>query len=210
MNKKYEIIVIGGGHAGIEAAYAAARMGARTLLATISKESIGLMPCNPSVGGLGKGHIVYEVSALGGLMPKLCSQTYLQARMLNTSKGPAVQGLRLQIDKYAYKSAAQKALLDLENLTIIEGMVTKLVVTQVGGCKKVAGIETQDGKIFNAPTVIITTGTFLNGRVHVGEKNHEAGRMGEDAATNLSSSLQDILGASLGRLKTGTPPQKTP
>src|SRR5271170_152090 len=107
MNKHFDVIVIGGGHAGVEAAYAAAKMGASTLLCTLEKSKVASMPCNPSVGGLGKGHIVYEVSALGGLMPQLCSKTYLQARLLNTSKGPAVQGLRLQIDKYEYSKAAE-------------------------------------------------------------------------------------------------------
>src|ERR1700692_4897437 len=113
----FDVIVVGGGHAGIEAAYAAAQMGSKTLLITLDPNKIGLMPCNPAVGGVGKGHIVYEISALGGLMPKLCSSTYLQARMLNTSRGPAVQGLRLQIDKYAYNALSKKTLENTENLT---------------------------------------------------------------------------------------------
>src|SRR3972149_12271052 len=123
MNNNFEVIVVGAGHAGIEAAYAAAKMGAKTVLLTLDDDKIALMPCNPSVGGLGKGHIVFEVSALGGLMPKLCSQTYLQARMLNTSKGTAVQGLRLQIDKYAYNKLSKVMLEQLENLTLRMAMV---------------------------------------------------------------------------------------
>src|ERR1700739_931847 len=114
----FDVIVVGGGHAGIEAAYAAAKMGSKTLLVTINLDTIGLMPCNPAVGGVGKGHIVYEISALGGLMPKLCTQTYLQARMLNTRKGPAVQGLRLQIDKHAYNALSIQTLENTENLVL--------------------------------------------------------------------------------------------
>src|SRR3984957_5938458 len=125
MNKNYcydfDVIVVGGGHAGIEAAYAAARLGSRTLMITLHLDRIGLMPCNPAIGGIGKGHIVFEISALGGLMPKLCTQTYLQARMLNTKKGPAVQGLRLQIDKHAYNDLAKQTLEKTENLHIISG-----------------------------------------------------------------------------------------
>src|SRR5438132_13182866 len=119
----FDVIVVGGGHAGIEAAHAAAKLGSKTLLVTLDPDKIGLMPCNPAVGGVGKGHIVYELSALGGLMPKLCTQTYLQARMLNTRKGPAVQGLRLQIDKHAYNVLAKKVLEHTPNLTLRMGMV---------------------------------------------------------------------------------------
>src|SRR5580658_7009702 len=119
----FDVIVVGGGHAGIEAAYAAAKMGSKTLMITLHLDKIGLMPCNPAIGGVGKGHIVYEISALGGLMPKLCSKTYLQARMLKTRKGPAVQGLRLQIDKYAYNKLSKKMLEQLPNLTLRMGMV---------------------------------------------------------------------------------------
>ena len=117
-SNQFDVIVVGGGHAGVEAAYASAKMGQKTLLLTLDKNKIGLMPCNPSIGGVGKGHIVFEISALGGLMPKLCSKTYLQARMLNTKKGPAVQGLRLQIDKDAYSKLAGQTLENLPNLTI--------------------------------------------------------------------------------------------
>src|SRR3990172_6614867 len=124
----FDVIVVGGGHAGIEAAYAAARLGSRTLLMTLSIDKIGYMPCNPAIGGVGKGHIVFEISALGGLMPKLCTTTYLQARMLNTSKGPAVQGLRLQIDKYAYNKLSKETLENTPNLTLAMGMVEDLIM----------------------------------------------------------------------------------
>ena len=205
--KNYDVIVVGGGHAGIEAAYAAARMGANTALLTLRADTIGLMPCNPSVGGLGKGHIVYEVAALGGLMPKLCSSTFLQARILNTSKGPAVQGLRLQIDKYAYKRAAQEALSQVANLTIIEGAAEGLSISEAGGTKRVTGVITADGETISASAVVITSGTFLNGRIYIGSESQSAGRMGEGAVKSLSAVLQETMGVELGRLKTGTPPR---
>jgi tRNA uridine 5-carboxymethylaminomethyl modification enzyme len=207
MKNRFDIIVIGGGHAGIEAAYAAARMGSDTLLISSSKKTIGSMPCNPSVGGLGKGHIVYEVSALGGLMPQLCQSTYLSARMLNTSKGPAVQGLRLQIDKYAYQKAAVAFLETVPNLTIFEGLVTELFIDEELETKKITGVKTADGSTWLAPAVIITTGTFLNGKLHVGLTHSFGGRVGEAPSVELSASLAKALGAPLGRLKTGTPPR---
>ena len=201
-NRIFDVIVVGGGHAGVEACHAAAKMGCKTLLLTLSKNKCGLMPCNPSVGGVGKGHIVFEISALGGLMPRLCSSTYLQARMLNTKKGPAVQGLRLQIDKDAYSAQVSKTLQELPNLTIEEEMVDEVLVSE----GKIIGIRSESGAVFHAPTVILTTGTFLNGLIHVGEKNYPAGRRDEKAATKLSSFLEK-LNLRLGRLKTGTPPR---
>lgn len=201
MNTNFDVIVVGGGHAGIEAAHAAAKMGSKTLLLSLDLDKIGLMPCNPSIGGVGKGHMVFEISALGGLMPKLCSQTYLQARMLNTSKGPAVQGLRLQIDKEAYRQLSKKMLCEIPNLTLCKGKVEEILTEN----SKITGVKTQDG-IFKASCVVLTTGTFLNGLVHVGFVNHSAGRRGEEAVTTLSQILID-LGLKMGRLKTGTPPR---
>lgn len=204
MNKqKYDVIVVGAGHAGIEAAHAAATMGSKTLLITLSLDKIGLMPCNPSIGGVGKGHIVFEISALGGLMPKLCTKTYLQARMLNTSKGPAVQGLRLQIDKEAYRELSRKMLEQNKNLTMVECMVEKILRDNNGA---ISGVTTADGTEYQASCVILTTGTFLNGLVHVGLKNFAAGRRDEKAVTTLSKFLMDA-GLEMGRLKTGTPPR---
>ncbi len=210
MNTQFQVIVVGGGHAGMEAAYISARMGVSTALISLSKEHIGLMPCNPSIGGLGKGHIVYEVSALGGLMPQLCNDTYLQARMLNTSKGPAVQGLRLQIDKYAYKKRAQEVLASTPYLTIVEGMVDGLVVNQVADRTVVTGVLVTHGTertTYSAPCVVITAGTFLNGVLHVGQEQTSGGRVGEAAVGGFSAVLHEILGVTLGRLKTGTPPR---
>lgn len=199
----FDTIVIGGGHAGIEAAHAASRMGSRTLLITLHLDRIGLMPCNPAIGGIGKGHIVFEISALGGLMPKLCTQTYLQARMLNTRKGPAVQGLRLQIDKHAYNKLSRTMLEHTENLTMLMGMVDELILDEQ---KNVRGVKTREGDTYYSPSVIITTGTFLNGLIHVGQTNYAAGRQGEEAVVNLSLFLQKN-GLQMRRLKTGTPPR---
>ena len=199
----FDVIVVGGGHAGIEAAYAAARMGSKTLLVTLNIDRIGYMPCNPAIGGVGKGHIVFEISALGGLMPKLCTQTYLQARMLNTKKGPAVQGLRLQIDKHAYNKLAQETLEKTENLSILSGMVERLITDDTGAVK---GIKTRDGMEYTCAAVILTTGTFLNGLIHIGKNNYSAGRQGDEAVPHLTEFLSD-LGLKVGRLKTGTPPR---
>ena len=198
----FDLIVVGGGHAGIEAAYAAAKMGSKTLLVNIKKDTIGLMPCNPAIGGVGKGHIVYEISALGGLMPQLCSKTYLQARMLNTKKGPAVHGLRLQIDKYAYNNLSIQALQKTENLTIKEGAVEDLLIKN----NNIQGVVLADGSKIFGKTVILTTGTFLNGTIHIGKESYPGGRCDEPAIKNLSSALQKA-GIKIGRLKTGTPPR---
>ncbi len=200
-NLKFDTVVVGAGHAGIEAAYAAARLGSKTALVTLSTDKIGYMPCNPSVGGVGKGHIVFEISALGGIMPKLCTKSYLQARMLNTSKGPAVQGLRLQIDKYAYNKLAKEAMLDLANLTVIEGQVEDVIIEKGA----VIGVKI-DGQIVNTKSVIITAGTFMNGLIHIGNFKQEAGRRNEQAVKELPAFLKS-LNLKIGRLKTGTPPR---
>ncbi|MCF7799766.1 tRNA uridine-5-carboxymethylaminomethyl(34) synthesis enzyme MnmG [Candidatus Babeliales bacterium] len=203
----FDVIVIGAGHAGIEAAHAAAKMGSYTLLLTIDVDKIALCPCNPSIGGLGKGHIVYEISAFGGLMPKLCSLAYLQARMLNTSKGPAVQGLRLQIDKYAYSKKAKEILLQIKNLTIESGLVTEILTENTGQNKKIIGVKTQDNKFFSTKSIIITSGTFLNGVTFIGNTTKIEGRIDEVAVHGLTESLEKILDTKLNRLKTGTPPR---
>lgn len=199
---KFDVIVVGGGHAGIEAAHAATKLGSKTLLITLDKTKIGSMPCNPSIGGVGKGHMVFEISALGGLMPKLCSKTYLQARMLNTSRGLAVQGLRLQIDREAYAKYSQKKLSELNNLTIIEAKVNTVLQDQN---KQVIGVKANEKEYF-ASAVVLTTGTFLNGVIHMGSENQKAGRRGEGAVTELAEWLK-LTGLKTARLKTGTPPR---
>lgn len=201
----FDVIVVGGGHAGIEAAYVAANMGSKTALITLNKNKIGLTPCNPSIGGVGKGHIVFEISALDGLMPKICSKTYLQARMLNTKKGPAVQGLRLQIDKNAYAAQAAETMQTTKNLTVIEAMVDEIIIKN----NQVHGIKTANGNSIFANQVVITTGTFLNGLIHIGDVSYSAGRRDEQAATKLSDYLSK-LNLKMGRLKTGTPPRLDP
>lgn len=205
MNKGYafDVIVVGGGHAGVEAAYSCAKMGSKTALISLTINKIGYMPCNPAIGGIGKGHIVFEISALGGLMPQLCTKTYLQARMLNTKKGPAVHGLRLQIDKVAYAKEAQERLKATENLTLIEGMVEKLVQDNQA---KLCGVVLKDGTEISAKSIVLTTGTFLNGLVHIGLHNYPSGREDEEPVINLTHSLRN-LGIAMGRLKTGTPPR---
>jgi tRNA uridine 5-carboxymethylaminomethyl modification enzyme len=198
----FDVIVIGAGHAGIEAAYAAARLGSKTLLITTHIDRIGLMSCNPAIGGIGKSHLVFEVSALGGLMPQLCSTSYLQARMLNTRKGPAVHGLRLQIDKYEYQTQAKQALARISNLEIIAGTVTELLTDLTN--TSITGVKTREGGIYKACAVVVTTGTFLNGMIHHGSITYPGGRHAEEASTHLADSLRR-LGLKTARLKTGTP-----
>lgn len=199
----YDVIVIGGGHAGIEAAHAAAKMGSRTLLLSLKLDTIGLMPCNPAIGGVGKGHLVYEISAMGGLMPKLCTQTYIQARMLNTRKGAAVQGLRLQIDKEKYRILSRQMLAALENLTLQQGAADTILLDSNN---RVIGLKTEDGVTITAPAVIITTGTFLNGQVIIGDTITKAGRSNERSVSGLADFI-DRINLQRGRLKTGTPPR---
>ncbi len=200
LNPKYDVIVVGGGHAGTEAAAAAARMGARTALVTHSAATIGEMSCNPAIGGLGKGHLVREIDALDGLMGRVADAAGIQFRLLNRSKGPAVQGPRAQADRKLYRQAMQQAIRETPNLEVIEGGVEDLIIT--GG--QVTGIVTGDGRNLTAGAVVLTTGTFLNGLIHLGEKKTPAGRFGEAPARKLSERLYG-MGLSMGRLKTGTP-----
>ena len=198
----YEIIVVGGGHAGIEASLAAARMGKQTLLITILAEQIGAASCNPAIGGLAKGHLVKEIDALGGQMGLTTDAVGIQFRVLNESKGPAVRGSRAQIDMDRYRVYMRNLLLNTPNLEISQEIATE-ILSQNG---EVVGVKTHLNNIYNAKKVVITTGTFLNGLIHVGFNKLEAGRVGELSAKDLSGSLRE-LGLNLGRLKTGTCPR---
>jgi len=196
----YDVIVVGAGHAGSEAAHAAAAMGAKTLLLTMNLDTIGQMSCNPSIGGIGKGHMVREIDALGGIMGKVCDMSGIQFRMLNTKKGPAVQAPRAQADKVLYRAQMKWRLEKTQNLDIKQGLAEEIVVE--GG--KITGIRSKDGIFYPAATVIITAGTFLRGLVHIGDVNFPSGRGGEPPSAMLSGSLEKA-GITLGRLKTGTP-----
>ncbi|MRI83970.1 MAG: tRNA uridine-5-carboxymethylaminomethyl(34) synthesis enzyme MnmG [Nitratiruptor sp.] len=198
----YDVIVIGGGHAGIEAALAAARMGARTLMITILAEQIGAVSCNPAIGGLAKGHLVKEIDALGGAMGLLTDRVGIQFRVLNASKGPAVRGSRAQIDMDRYRMEARNVVLATPNLDVRQEMVERILTR--GGA--VCGVETNLGNVYHAKKVIVTTGTFLRGLIHIGEIRQKAGRAGEFAANELSRSLAEF-GLRMGRLKTGTCPR---
>ncbi len=198
----YDVIVVGGGHAGCEAASAAARTGARTALVTHRFSTIGAMSCNPAIGGLGKGHLVREVDAFDGLMGRVADAGGIQFRVLNRRKGPAVRGPRAQADRKLYAAAMQAAIRETANLTVIEGEADELSIAE----GRLTGIRLADGRQLSAGAVVVTTGTFLRGLIHLGEKNWPAGRVGEAPALGLSSSFERI-GFTLGRLKTGTPPR---
>ncbi|MDR3422567.1 MAG: tRNA uridine-5-carboxymethylaminomethyl(34) synthesis enzyme MnmG [Xanthobacteraceae bacterium] len=201
MHSGFEVIVVGGGHAGCEAAAAAARMGARTALITQRFATIGAMSCNPSIGGLGKGHLVREIDALDGLMGRVADAAGIQFRLLNRRKGPAVRGPRAQADRNLYATAMQGALRQTANLTVIEGEVDDLLTDRC-----VTGVRLTDGRSFDADAVVLTTGTFLRGLIHIGERQIPAGRVGEAPTIGLSATLERA-GFALGRLKTGTPPR---
>jgi tRNA uridine 5-carboxymethylaminomethyl modification enzyme len=200
MNKSYDIIVIGGGHAGVEAAAAAARLGADTALVTHKFSTIGEMSCNPAIGGLGKGHLVREIDALDGLMGRVADKAGIQFRLLNRSKGPAVRGPRAQADRKLYREAMQTEISAQENLSVVEAAVCGFIIEQ--GC--VVGVTTESGEDIRAGAVVLTTGTFLSGLIHIGDKKIPAGRVGEPPAHGVSQQLK-AAGLNVGRLKTGTP-----
>jgi tRNA uridine 5-carboxymethylaminomethyl modification enzyme len=204
--QSFDVIVVGGGHAGTEAALASARMGCATLLLTHNIETLGQMSCNPSIGGIGKGHLVKEVDALGGAMAAATDEAGIQFRILNSSKGPAVRATRAQADRMLYKAAIRRRLESQANLWLFQQAVDDLIMESDGNGDRVIGAVTQVGIRFRARTVVLTAGTFLDGRIHVGLQNHAAGRAGDPPAVTLSARLKELK-LPQGRLKTGTPPR---
>ena len=201
-DESFDVIVIGAGHAGCEAASASARLGAETALVTINLDLIGQMSCNPAIGGIAKGHLVREIDALGGIMGRVIDRTGIQFRLLNRSRGPAVQSPRAQADRALYRTEMRRVLEATPNLYLRQGVVTNLIVKD----NKICGVELQDSRTFSAKSVVIAAGTFLNGTIHTGKKTFSAGRSGEPASIELAQNLKE-LGFPVGRLKTGTPPR---
>ena len=201
-DRTFDVIIVGAGHAGIEACLASARMGCSTLMLTLNLDHIGQMSCNPAIGGIGKGHLVKEIDALGGEMGRAIDETGIQFRLLNTKKGPAVRASRAQADKALYRQRMKRVLENCPSLMLRQGSVEGLIVED----GQVKGVETQIGERFHGRRVILTTGTFLKGLVHIGDRNFSAGRAGDFAVHGLSESLAD-LGFKVGRLKTGTCPR---
>ncbi|MEM6373071.1 MAG: tRNA uridine-5-carboxymethylaminomethyl(34) synthesis enzyme MnmG, partial [Pseudomonadota bacterium] len=200
--KHFDVLVIGGGHAGCEAAHAAARTGAQTALVTMKRADIGIMSCNPAIGGLGKGHLVREIDALDGVMGQVADASGIQFRLLNRRKGPAVQGPRAQSDRRAYQKEMMRLTENEEHLSLIESEVVDFIMDG----SRVAGVETADGTQIRSKTVVLTSGTFLRGRIHIGDVSYASGRMGDKESTRLAKRIED-LDLPLGRLKTGTPPR---
>ena len=202
LNKQFDVIVVGGGHAGTEAALAAARMGASTLLLSHNIETLGQMSCNPAIGGIGKGHLVKEIDALGGAMAKATDQAGIHFRILNASKGPAVRATRAQADRALYKQAIRSMLENQPNLALFQQAVDDILIEQ----DRVCGVVTQMGLKIRAKRVVLTAGTFLAGKIHIGLNNYEGGRAGDPPAKTLAARLRD-LPFRVNRLKTGTPPR---
>src|SRR5271163_3656463 len=205
-SSKYDVIVVGAGHAGCEAARACARMGLRTAMITMNLDLIAQMSCNPAIGGIAKGHLVREIDALGGVMGELTDSVGIQFRLLNTSRGPAVWSPRAQCDKKQYRLKMREMLEKEPNLRIIQAEVAQLAIFGEGPLRRVRGVDLRDGRHLEADAVIVTTGTFLNGLAHVGEEKFTCGRSGEASANLLGDHLRS-LGLTWKRLKTGTPPR---
>src|SRR5437763_13748413 len=201
-DEAFDVIVIGAGHAGCEAAAAAARLGAQTALVTLNLDLIGQMSCNPAIGGIAKGHLVREIDALGGIMGRIIDRTGIQFRLLNRSRGPAVQSPRAQADRSLYRTEMRRVLEATPNLHLRQGVVVDLITEN----NRVIGVELQDGRRYGGKAVRVATGTFLNGTIHTGRRAYSAGRSGEPASIELAGNLK-FRGFPVGRLKTGTPPR---
>ena len=202
MKNSYDIIVIGGGHAGVEACRVAAQMGLKTLLITHQISAIGQMSCNPAMGGLGKTHLLKEVDALGGIIAQATDMAGIHFKVLNSRKGPAVRATRAQADRNLYRQAVRQLLDKTPNLHLFQSSVDDLCISN----NKVSSVKTQNGIVFHAKKIILTTGTFLNGKIHIGKQNHSGGRSGDPSSTSLAEKLKQ-LPLRFGRLKTGTPPR---